>query len=156
MSTRLRTKLVKNLTPEEYKKLRHLTKPRMKGGMRDWLNFLYDHPTIRTWGASSPRVWWYERDDGQVQAWSLMHFVAQLHDVKKAKREGWTEDDLGWWGNVYVRASERRKGYGSRLLAEMTAKHPDLHVSPYEWGARGFYVANGFTRLLTAYSLVRP
>lgn len=46
-------------------------------------------------------------------------------------------------------------GNGSRLLAQMVARQPRMHVSPYTLEARSFYAANGFDRLLTGYSLVR-
>lgn len=148
MSTRLRTKLVKNLTHEEAKKLRRLTYFKLEGGMRAWFDWLRQH-TADYSGEYAPRVWWYEKD-GTVLAWGMVQYLADSRNI-----HGWSEVDQGWWGNIYVRKSCRNRGYGSRLLAHMAAKHPDLHVSPYTRQARSFYATQGFDRLLSGYTLVR-
>jgi GNAT superfamily N-acetyltransferase len=136
-----RTKLVCNLTDEEYRRCSALTQKRIgQSGMRAWLRWLrkFEQKPRRA------RVWLVEQDE-QLIGWALTYGTT--------RREG--EVDCTW-AHVYVRAKFRRRGIGTRLLRSVLEREPDAVVSPYTYYSRAFYLANGFTELISGTQLRRP
>lgn len=79
--TRLRTKLVKNLTNQEAQKLRRLACG-FPGGMREWFDWLREEADNIPW-QFAPRVWWYEEDTGRVLAWGHAALLGQVEPVQR-------------------------------------------------------------------------
>jgi GNAT superfamily N-acetyltransferase len=137
----LRTKLVCNLTDEEFQRCSVLTQKRIgQSGMRAWLRWLrkFEQKPRRA------RVWLVEHE-GQLVGWALTYATAG--------RQGEVD---GTWAHVYVRTKFRRRGIGTRLLRSVLEREPDAVVSPYTYYSRAFYLANGFTELVSGAQLRRP
>jgi GNAT superfamily N-acetyltransferase len=138
----LRTKLVRNLTDAEARRCAALTAKRVgQTGMRAWLRWLREfEPKPR-----QARVWMVE-DKGQLVGWALMYY----------RREPAEHEVPGPWAHVYVRTRFRRRGIGTRLMRAVLDHEPGVVVSPYTYPSRAFYLANGFSELVSGTQLRRP
>lgn len=78
------------------------------------------------------------KDDGNLLAWSLV-FAWNLN-----------EDLYGAY--FYTRLSERRKGYGRRLAAEVEKHFPNIIVWPSDTRGKDFFSNHTFDQSLTYWS----
>jgi len=127
--TRLRSKLVGNLTVAEYRACSQLTmreSGEMAGRLRDAWN---ESP------AASRVLLLEDPSDGRLLAWALV-----------APSPG-REPRL----DVYVRRSHRRRGLGRRLLRAVNRYCERPHVCGWDPRSKAFFQAHGRERLTISY-----
>lgn len=113
--TRITTKYVKNLTPEEFERCRVLNFG-YNGMMREKLITARYEP-------AGERAVLVKNDSGQVIAWSLVMNKAR---GRKA-------------AYFYVPPENRRKGFGTRMLKQVKKMDPKPYVYPHDRVSGNFF-----------------
>lgn len=109
---RIQTKLVKNLTTEEYRLCRSLN-------LRENGDMAYQLYRLRRDKNDKARVYMI-KEDGRLIAWSLV---------------------FDYCAHFYTRRTHRRKGLGTRLVNRVYRDHHGLVVYAHDEVAQGFFGA---------------
>ncbi|UMO76339.1 acetyltransferase [Streptomyces phage Tomas] len=117
MRTKTVTKLVRNLTPDEYQKCKNLNF-RYEGCM------MYDLPRVRRQQPKDAKVVMIkEAESGKLIAWCLAY--------RNASGQYETQ--------YYTRVAYRQKGYGSRLMRHVKKFADKPVVMPHDYRSRKFF-----------------
>ena len=121
MKTKVQSKLVVNLTKDEYQQCYRLNFGPGGSMMYDLSYHKNDVPY------SKARVIRICDDEGKLLAWALLQ-PREINDLKK-----------GYLVYFYTRATHRRRGLGKRLMRQVQKYDPKPEVCPHDSRSGGFF-----------------
>jgi GNAT superfamily N-acetyltransferase len=119
MRTKTVSKLVRNLTPDEYKKCKNLN-------FREGGHMMYDLPWAKKKHPDRARVVMIKDESNRLLAWCLAYPGADKYEGEFITQ-------------YYTRVKFRRQGYGDRLIKHIKKHTKYPVVLPHDRASRNFF-----------------